>query len=332
MPELRARAGGVLPDHAERGVLEPRPLRRDALRPAGSSRGRREPERRGGDARDPRRRLRRRGQAPDHPRHLRPVQRLLRRLLRPGAEGAHPDQPRLRRRRSRRPTCWSPRPPRPPPSRSARSSTTRSRCTSTTSPPSRPTSPAYPGISLPAGLAPEDGLPVGFQVLAPALADDRLYRVGAALEALLEQNVGWPAASDATTACDDPDRPGDRMTDRTLLSFEDALDAVRPGDGPGGPRRAEHRDQDVLRLPDRVRCRAEHPDLPDLPGPARLAAGGQRQGGRVGDPDRAGAELRDRRVVPLRPEELLLPGHAEELPDLPVRRADRLRRLDRRRV
>ena len=36
------------------------------------------------------------------------------------------------------------------------------------------------------------------------------------------------------------------------------------------------------------------------------------------------------RVVPLRPEELLLPGHAEELPDLPVRRADRLRRLPRR--
>ena len=30
-----------------------------------------------------------------------------------------------------------------------------------------------PGISVPAGLADEDGLPVGFQVLAPALADDR---------------------------------------------------------------------------------------------------------------------------------------------------------------
>ena len=32
------------------------------------------------------------------------------------------------------------------------------------------------------GLAPEDGLPVGFQVMAPPLADDRVYRVGAALE------------------------------------------------------------------------------------------------------------------------------------------------------
>ena len=34
------------------------------------------------------------------------------------------------------------------------------------------------------------------------------------------------------------------------------------------------------------------------------------------DPHRAGAELHDRRLVPVRPEELLLPGHAEELPDL----------------
>jgi aspartyl-tRNA(Asn)/glutamyl-tRNA(Gln) amidotransferase subunit A len=49
-----------------------------------------------------------------------------------------------------------------------------------------------PGISVPAGLAEEDGLPVGFQILAPALADDRLYRVGAALETLLAQEWGGP--------------------------------------------------------------------------------------------------------------------------------------------
>ncbi len=72
---------------------------------------------------------------------------------------------------------------------------------------------------------------------------------------------------------------------------------------------------------------AEQPDLPDLPRPARRAAGGQRDRRGVRDPDRPRAELRDRRVVPLRPEELLLSGHAEELPDLPVRRADRLQRL-----
>ncbi len=91
------RAGGLLPDPAGRGLQQPRQVRRDALRPAGAARGHRGPERRGGHARHPRRRLRRRGQAPHHPRHLRPVQRLLRRLLRPGAEGAHADQPRLRR-------------------------------------------------------------------------------------------------------------------------------------------------------------------------------------------------------------------------------------------
>ncbi len=49
-----------------------------------------------------------------------------------------------------------------------------------------------PGISVPSGLAEEDGLPTGFQVLAPALADDRVYRVGAALEKLLTDRWGGP--------------------------------------------------------------------------------------------------------------------------------------------
>jgi aspartyl-tRNA(Asn)/glutamyl-tRNA(Gln) amidotransferase subunit A len=39
------------------------------------------------------------------------------------------------------------------------------------------------GMSVPSGLAEDDGLPVGLQIMAPALADDRLYRVGAAYEA-----------------------------------------------------------------------------------------------------------------------------------------------------
>lgn len=41
----------------------------------------------------------------------------------------------------------------------------------------------HPGMSVPAGFSADDGLPVGLQILAPALADDRLYRVGAAYEA-----------------------------------------------------------------------------------------------------------------------------------------------------
>jgi aspartyl-tRNA(Asn)/glutamyl-tRNA(Gln) amidotransferase subunit A len=49
-----------------------------------------------------------------------------------------------------------------------------------------------PGISVPSGLADEDGLPTGVQVLAPAMADDRVYRVGAALETLLQDRWGGP--------------------------------------------------------------------------------------------------------------------------------------------
>lgn len=45
--------------------------------------------------------------------------------------------------------------------------------------------------SFPAGLAPEDGLPVGLQVMAPPMADDRIYRVGAALERA--QAAAWGA-------------------------------------------------------------------------------------------------------------------------------------------
>ncbi len=49
-----------------------------------------------------------------------------------------------------------------------------------------------PGISLPSGLASDDGLPVGIQFIAPAREDARLYRVGAALEALLADQWGAP--------------------------------------------------------------------------------------------------------------------------------------------
>jgi len=47
-------------------------------------------------------------------------------------------------------------------------------------------------MSLPIGLSPDDGLPVGLQVMAPALGDDRLYRVGSALEQALINRWGHP--------------------------------------------------------------------------------------------------------------------------------------------
>ncbi len=46
------------------------------------------------------------------------------------------------------------------------------------------------GMSLPAGLADEDNLPVGFQIMAPAMQDQRLYQAGAALEAGLASKWG----------------------------------------------------------------------------------------------------------------------------------------------
>ncbi len=45
-------------------------------------------------------------------------------------------------------------------------------------------------MSLPIGLAPEDGLPVGMQIMAPVMGDDRLYNVGGALEAALKDKWG----------------------------------------------------------------------------------------------------------------------------------------------
>ncbi|WP_022924347.1 Asp-tRNA(Asn)/Glu-tRNA(Gln) amidotransferase subunit GatA [Serinicoccus marinus] len=47
-----------------------------------------------------------------------------------------------------------------------------------------------PGMSIPSGTADEDGLPAGLQILAPAMQDQRLYAVGAALEARLREVHG----------------------------------------------------------------------------------------------------------------------------------------------
>lgn len=53
------------------------------------------------------------------------------------------------------------------------------------------------GMSLPAGLADEDNLPVGFQIMAPAMQDQRLYQSGSALEAALLSKWGAPILSKA---------------------------------------------------------------------------------------------------------------------------------------
>jgi aspartyl-tRNA(Asn)/glutamyl-tRNA(Gln) amidotransferase subunit A len=48
-----------------------------------------------------------------------------------------------------------------------------------------------PAMSLPAGLG-DDDLPVGLQLMAPVQHDERVYRVGAALEAALVDRWGGP--------------------------------------------------------------------------------------------------------------------------------------------
>ena len=65
-----------------------------------------------------------------------------------------------------------------------------------------------PGIALPSGLAPEDGLPAGIQFMAPAREDARLYRVGATVEALLEADWGAPLLSRAPTLGRPVPQPG----------------------------------------------------------------------------------------------------------------------------
>jgi aspartyl-tRNA(Asn)/glutamyl-tRNA(Gln) amidotransferase subunit A len=52
-----------------------------------------------------------------------------------------------------------------------------------------------PALSLPMGLS--EGLPVGFQFMAPAREDARLYKVGAALEAALNEQWGSPLYAQA---------------------------------------------------------------------------------------------------------------------------------------
>ncbi len=49
-----------------------------------------------------------------------------------------------------------------------------------------------PALSVPCGLSDEDGLPVGLQVMAPALQEQRMYRVAAAYEAARDTADGGP--------------------------------------------------------------------------------------------------------------------------------------------
>ena len=93
------------------------------------------------------------------------------------------------------------------------------------------------------------------------------------------------------------------------------------------------RDQDVRRRPGRVRRGAEHLGHARLARPARRrcrwsTAIAVEYAIRIG----LALNCSIAETLPVRPEELLLPGRAQELPDVAVRRAHRVRGLGRRRA
>ena len=219
-------------------------------------------------ARDPRRRVRRRGEAPHHPRHLRAVRRLLRRLLRPGAEGAHADRARLRGRlrAGRRAGLARPR-------RRRRSGSGRSvddplamYLNDLAHDPGQPR--RRPGdLGARAGWRRRTACPPASRSWRPALADDRLYRVGAALEAALLERWGGPLLERGSVAGGDRRLPRRCCrTTRRSRDFDPVLGLevhVELGTAT----------KMFCGCATDVRRRAEHPDLPDLPRPARLDAG-----------------------------------------------------------
>ena len=100
--EHAIRAARLLHSRARGSLEQPRALRRRALRPARTGRRHHRALRE-----DPRHGLRGGGAAASHDRHVRALGRLLRRLLRAGAEDPHPHQARFRARLRRRRRCDS---------------------------------------------------------------------------------------------------------------------------------------------------------------------------------------------------------------------------------
>ena len=127
-----------------------------------------------------------------------------------------------------------------------------------------------PGLSIPCGLS--EGLPVGFQLVGPAFSENTLLAAGHALERAFAFD---PRAAARSTEPPREQRPG-RLGGR---------------DRPRDPRAAEHAQQDVLPLPERVRRRAEHPHLPRLHGASRGAPRAEPRRGREVDHGRSRARL-----------------------------------------
>ena len=133
--------------------------------------------------------FRRRGQAADHAGHLRAVGRLLRRLLSEGAEGPHADQARFRPGLQAR-RCDP----------GAYVAFGRVRIGEQVDDPLQMylsdiftltlNLAGMGGLSVPCGFA--DGLPIGLQIVGPALAEARILRVGYAYEQATDWHLRQP--------------------------------------------------------------------------------------------------------------------------------------------
>ena len=101
-----------------------------------------------------------------------------------------------------------------------------------------------PGLSIPCGLS--EGLPVGLQLIGPQFSENTLFKAGHALEQAIGFDVvpGAAAMSNAWEA---------------VIGLEIHV-------------QLKTRDEDVLPLPQRLRRRAEHADLPGVPRVPRRAA------------------------------------------------------------
>ena len=139
----------------------------------------------------------------------------------------------------------------------------------------------HPAMSVPFG-ADEQGLPIGVQVLAPALGRRSCSR--------------WPLRSKTPRRRLSPGQcralvARGHRGGPTKSSAEQSTEQTGVGAGhrARGALRAADGDEALLRLPQRFRRRAQHQRLPRVPRAPRVAAGAQRQGGRVRHAHRHGA-------------------------------------------
>ena len=188
-----------------------------------------------------------------------------------------------------------------------------------------------PAISIPCGLS--DGLPVGFQLIGPAFSENRMLEAAHALEGAIGFDTapdvratraprGAGGARAARPARRAPYAPEDAQSGAPLPRWEPVI----------GLEMHVELDTQTKMFCGCAVTKGDEPNtahLPGVPGAPRRAARGQPARRRVRRAHRAGARLHRAAAQHLPPQELLLSRPAQGVPDQPVRRAARHRRLVR---